>query len=33
LLPGRATISRAMIELWFGKELVSATEKSADGKR
>jgi NAD+ diphosphatase len=33
LLPGRATISRAMIELWFGKVLVSATEKSADGKR
>ena len=33
LLPGRATISRAMIELWFGKELVSATENAANGKR
>jgi NAD+ diphosphatase len=33
LLPGRASISRAMIELWFGKELVSATENSAHGKR
>jgi NAD+ diphosphatase len=33
LLPGRASISRAMIELWFGKELVSASEKSAHVKR
>lgn len=33
LLPGRATISRAMIELWLGKKLVSATENAADGKR
>ena len=33
LLPGRATISRAMIELWFGKELVSATENASHGKR
>jgi NAD+ diphosphatase len=32
LLPGRATISRAMIELWFGKELVSATETASHGK-
>ena len=31
LLPGRATISRAMIELWFGSELVSATESAANG--
>lgn len=27
LLPGRMTISRAMIEHWFGGEIVSATEK------
>ena len=33
LLPGRATISRAMIELWFGKELISATENASNGKR
>ena len=33
LLPGRASISRAMIELWFGQELVSATETSGHGKR
>jgi NAD+ diphosphatase len=33
LLPGRASISRAMIELWFGNELVSATENAAHGKR
>ena len=33
LLPGRATISRAMIELWFGKEILSATETSGHGKR
>ena len=33
LLPGRASISRAMIELWFGKELVSATENASHGKR
>ena len=33
LLPGRATISRAMIELWFGKELISATETAGHGKR
>ena len=33
LLPGRATISRAMIELWYGSELVSATEIAANAKR
>ena len=33
LLPGRASISRAMIELWFGKELISATENASNGKR
>jgi NAD+ diphosphatase len=33
LLPGRATISRAMIELWFGKELISATENASNAKR
>lgn len=33
LLPGRASISRAMIEHWFGQELVSATEISGHGKR
>ena len=33
LLPGRASISRAMIELWFGKEIVSATETASHGKR
>ena len=33
LLPGRASISRAMIELWFGKEIVSATENSSHDKR
>ena len=33
LLPGQASISRAMIELWFGKEIVSATENASNGKR
>lgn len=33
LLPGRASISRAMIELWFGSEIISATELSANGRR
>lgn len=31
LLPGKATISRAMIELWYGEEIVSATEISGNG--
>lgn len=31
LLPGRATISRAMIELWFGSEITSLTETGANG--
>jgi NTP pyrophosphohydrolases containing a Zn-finger, probably nucleic-acid-binding len=31
LLPGKATISRAMIELWFGKEISSASETSTNG--
>ncbi len=31
LLPGKATISRAMIELWFGKEISSASETSSNG--
>jgi len=30
-LPGQATISRALIELWFGKPLDSATETSSNG--
>ena len=31
LLPGKATISRAMIELWFGKEISSASETLSNG--
>ncbi|MSZ19362.1 MAG: NAD(+) diphosphatase [Actinobacteria bacterium] len=33
LLPGRASISRAMIELWFGQEIISASETAGHGKR
>ncbi len=33
LLPGKATISRAMIELWFGKEISSAGESSSNGQQ
>jgi NAD+ diphosphatase len=33
LLPGKATISRAMIELWFGKEISSAIENSSNGQQ
>jgi NAD+ diphosphatase len=33
LLPGKATISRAMIELWFGKEISSASETSSNGQQ
>jgi NAD+ diphosphatase len=33
LLPGRASISRAMIELWYGKEIFSASETLANGKQ
>jgi NAD+ diphosphatase len=33
LLPGKATISRAMIELWYGEEVVSATEISSNGQQ
>jgi NAD+ diphosphatase len=29
LLPGRMSISRVMIEHWFGKKIISATEKGA----
>jgi NAD+ diphosphatase len=32
LLPGRATISRAMIELWYGSKIISATEEGANGQ-
>jgi len=31
LLPGKASISRAMIELWFGKEISSASETTSNG--
>jgi len=31
LLPGKASISRAMIELWFGREIVSASETWRNG--
>ena len=31
LLPGKSTISRAMIELWYGSELESLTETSGNG--
>jgi NAD+ diphosphatase len=31
LLPGRASISRAMIELWFGGEILSASETWKNG--
>lgn len=30
-LPGRSTISRAMIELWYGSELKSLTENNGNG--
>ena len=33
LLPGKATISRAMIELWFGKGISSASETSSNGQQ
>jgi NAD+ diphosphatase len=33
LLPGRATISRALIELWFGGQLDSASEVSSNGQQ
>jgi NAD+ diphosphatase len=33
LLPGKASISRAMIELWFGKEISSASETSSNGQQ
>lgn len=33
LLPGKATISRAMIELWFGTEISSASETSSNGQQ
>jgi NAD+ diphosphatase len=32
LLPGRSTISRAMIELWYGAEITSATEEDLNGQ-
>jgi NAD+ diphosphatase len=32
LLPGKSSISRAMIELWFGNEIVSAAENAGDDK-
>ena len=32
LLPGKSSISRAMIELWFGSEIVSAAENAGDDK-
>lgn len=31
LLPGKATISRAMIELWLGSEITSLTETNGNG--
>ena len=33
LLPSKASISRAMIELWFGKEISSASETSSNGQQ
>lgn len=33
LLPGKATISRALIELWYGGEIDSATENSSNGQQ
>jgi NAD+ diphosphatase len=33
LLPGKATISRAMIELWLGKEISSASETGSNGQQ
>jgi NAD+ diphosphatase len=33
LLPGKASISRAMIELWFGKEISSASETTSNGQQ
>lgn len=33
LLPGKATISRAMIELWFGEKITSASEASSNGQQ
>jgi NAD+ diphosphatase len=33
LLPAKASISRAMIELWFGKEISSASETSSNGQQ
>ena len=33
LLPGKASISRAMIELWFGKEISSASETASNGQQ
>jgi NAD+ diphosphatase len=33
LLPGKATISRAMIELWLGKEISSASETWSNGQQ
>jgi NAD+ diphosphatase len=30
LLPGTSTISRSLIELWYGSAIESATERSTD---
>jgi NAD+ diphosphatase len=33
LLPGQSTISRSMIELWFGNTISSASETSSNGQQ
>jgi NAD+ diphosphatase len=33
LLPGPATISRAMIELWLGQKISSASENLSNGQQ
>jgi NAD+ diphosphatase len=33
LLPGKATLSRAMIELWLGQEIPTSTETASNGQQ